>query len=243
MVATTPDLMQMRSPNYGLRKHGLPPDMVVLHYTAMETADAACERLCDEAAEVSAHYVISEQGDITQLVAEDMRAWHAGVGAWGDVRDVNSHSIGIELANAGSLNDMPPFPHPQMQALQALLSGILKRWHIPVERVIGHSDMAPDRKFDPGPKFDWQGLALAGLSIWPDRFVEMAPSWDVFKQEALMFGYRPSEDTDAGWEQVLSAFRMRFFPMKTGSLDSDDVMTMMQLAKKWPCATVDLGDC
>ncbi len=241
MPGNLPDLMQVRSPNYGPRKHGLPPDMVVLHYTAMETADAACERLCDEMAEVSAHYVISEQGDITQLVSEDMRAWHAGAGAWGAVKDVNSHSIGIELANAGSLYDMPPFPHPQMQALRLLLSGILKRWHIPAERVIGHSDMAPDRKFDPGAKFDWQGLALDGLSIWPDRFVEITASWDLFKQEALLFGYRPPEDTQAGWEHVLSAFRMRFFPTKQGTLDSDDMVAIMRLAKKWPCAVVDLG--
>ena len=241
MTGSLPDLMQMKSPNYGLRKHGLPPDMVVLHYTAMETANSACERLCNEATEVSAHYVISEHGDITQLVSEDMRAWHAGAGAWGNVTDVNSHSIGIELANAASLNDMPPFPYPQMQALELLLNGILKRWHIPVERVIGHSDMAPDRKFDPGPKFDWQGLALEGLSVWPDRFVEVAASWDLFKKEALVFGYRPAEETQAAWDHILSTFRMRFFPMKQGALDGDDVVAIMRLAKRWPCTEVDLG--
>ncbi len=215
--------------------------MVVLHYTAMETADAACERLCDETTEVSAHYVISEQGDITQLVSEHMRAWHAGAGAWGDVTDVNSHSIGIELANAGSLNNMPPFPHPQMQALRLLLRSVLDRWHIPMERVIGHSDMAPDRKFDPGPKFDWHALALDELSIWPDRFVEVAASWELFRQEALIFGYRPPEDNKVGWEHVLSAFRMRFFPMKQGPLDGDDVVAIMRLAKRWPCMVFDLN--
>ncbi|MEH6360408.1 MAG: N-acetylmuramoyl-L-alanine amidase, partial [Amylibacter sp.] len=126
--------------------------MVVVHYTAMETADAACARLCDEAAEVSAHYLISEQGDIVQLVDEDMRAWHAGAGAWGDVTDVNSHSIGIELANTGDT----PFAAAQMDALEGLLGGIQNRWKIPAARIIGHSDMAPGRKFDPGVRFDWQ---------------------------------------------------------------------------------------
>jgi len=105
-----------QSPNLGARRHGLSPDMVVLHYTGMESAEAAIIRLCDPAAEVSAHYVISESGLVTPLVPENARAWHAGAGAWGQVRDVNSHSIGIELANAGPQAGFPPFPEPQMAA-------------------------------------------------------------------------------------------------------------------------------
>ena len=155
------------SPNHGPRRGAARPDMVVLHYTAMETAEAALARLCDPAAEVSAHYLVGVAGEIWQLVAESERAWHAGAGAWGGISDVNSHSIGIELANAGPLNGLPPFAEAQMATLEALLDSILARWTIRPQRVIGHSDMAPGRKADPGPKFDWRRLALGGRAVWP----------------------------------------------------------------------------
>ena len=138
--------------------------MIVLHYTAMETCEAARDRLCDPAAEVSAHYLISETGTLWQLVPEAQRAWHAGAGQWGDVTDINSRSIGIELANTGDV----PFPEPQMAVLEGLMIGIMSRWQIRPERVIAHSDMAPARKSDPGPRFDWRRLARSGLSIWPE---------------------------------------------------------------------------
>ncbi len=200
--------------------------MVVIHYTAMETTDTACARLCDAATEVSAHYLISEQGAVIQLVAEDMRAWHAGAGAWGDVDDVNSHSIGIELANTGCA----PFPATQMNALEALLSGIMERWSIPAARVIAHSDMAPKRKFDPGPRFDWRRLALGGFSVWPDRAQAVSGAWVDFLIYAGAFGYR-CDDKDA----LLAAFRLRFLPCKTGALDAVDIGVMKRLAKCWPC--------
>ncbi len=200
--------------------------MVVLHYTAMETAEAACARLCDAAAEVSAHYLISGQGEITQLVAEDMRAWHAGTGAWGNVVDVNSHSIGIELANSGCT----PFAAVQMDALEALLTGIMARWSIPAARVIAHSDMAAERKFDPGPRFDWRRLALGGLSVWFDGAEAVDGSWDDFAVYAHAFGYR-CDDRDA----LLAAFRLRFMPHKTGALDTLDIGLMKRLSDCWPC--------
>jgi N-acetylmuramoyl-L-alanine amidase len=206
--------------------------MVVLHYTAMQSAQAACDRLCDAGAEVSAHYLISEAGGIVQLVAEEMRAWHAGAGAWGDVGDVNSHSIGIELANTGDV----PFPAAQMDALEGLLGGIQDRWDIPAARIIGHSDMAPDRKFDPGPRFDWRRLALGGLSVWPEEVVEIPGEWDDFLTHAKVFGYRAPDQ-----QAVLSAFRMRFLPCKTGELDVADIGLIKRLADEWPCANVDLG--
>ena len=221
----TPDVTQINSPNFGTRRHGLPPDMVVIHYTAMETSDAACARLCNAMAEVSAHYLISEQGKIIQLVPEDMRAWHAGAGAWGDVEDVNSHSIGIELANTGCA----PFPAAQMDALEVLLLGIMARWSIPVARVIAHSDMAPKRKFDPGPRFDWERLALGGYSVWPNGAKAVNGSWVDFLVYAGAFGYR-CDDKDA----LLEAFRMRFMPHKKGVLDSVDIGAMKLLAAKWP---------
>lgn len=205
--------------------------MVVIHYTAMETAKDACIRLCDSGAAVSAHYLISEQGQVIQLVPEDMRAWHAGAGAWGDVQDVNSHSIGIELANTGDA----PFVAAQMDALEVLLAGIQDRWEIPAARIIAHSDMAPARKFDPGPRFDWQRLALGGFSIWPDAVQAISGGWDDFLGYAQIFGYR-SKDQPA----LLSAFRLRFLPHKTGELDAMDIGVMKQLADHWPCMDVDL---
>ena len=143
------------SPNHGVRKGGSGPDMILIHYTGMETAEAAIARLCDPGPEVSAHYLISETGEITQMVDEARRAWHAGVSRWEGQEDINSCSIGIELANPGPLLDLPPFPEPQMAALEGLIADIRARWDIPDTRILGHEEVAPGRKFDPGPKFDW----------------------------------------------------------------------------------------
>lgn len=228
------------SANCSARRHGLGPDMVVLHYTGMETAQAAIDRLCDPTAEVSAHYVIDEAGAVTALVPETQRAWHAGAGQWGWVKDVNSHSIGIEIANRGPDSDQPNFPEAQMAALRDLLSNILHRYNIPPERVIGHSDMAPGRKIDPGPYFDWQDLATRGLSIWPHP-AQCSACWSAFQAAAFYFGYRAAEDSVQSWETVLSAFRLRFRPFHSGPLDALDVGLIVRLAQEWPCQAVDLG--
>lgn len=148
------------SPNFGERREGARPSLIVLHYTAMDRADEACARLCDPAAEVSAHYLIDYDGTVLSLVDEDKRAWHAGAGGWGEITDVNSHSIGIELQNTGA----EPFGEPQMASLEDLLRAIMARWGIDAENVIGHADCAPDRKVDPGEKFDWERLARQGLA-------------------------------------------------------------------------------
>ncbi|KRS14751.1 N-acetylmuramoyl-L-alanine amidase [Roseovarius atlanticus] len=200
--------------------------MVVVHYTAMDSAEAALERLCDPAAEVSAHYLIAADGRAWQMVAEVARAWHAGAGAWGDVTDVNSRSVGIELDNPGDR----PFPEPLMTTLEALLPGILRRWSIPPERVIGHSDMAPDRKADPGPHFDWARLARKGLAIWPDA-ADPAPDAP-FEISARTFGYTAVCDP----EKRLHAFRDRFRPGATGPEDATDRALMARLAAQWPVA-------
>ena len=155
------------SPNFTERRGVNCPDMVVLHYTGMATAEAAIERLCDPAPEVSAHFLIAENGEATQMVAEDMRAWHAGCSRWGEIEDVNSHSIGIELANPGHVLGYHPFPEAQMEMLEQLLREILERWQITPDRVVGHEHIAPGRKIDPGEKFDWQRLARQGLAAWP----------------------------------------------------------------------------
>lgn len=199
--------------------------MVVLHHTAMQSCPAARDRLCDEQAEVSAHYLISETGEVLHMVAEDMRAWHAGAGRWGDVTDVNSRSIGIELANTAT----HPYPEPQMQALEGLLHGILQRHAIPPARVIAHSDMAPTRKSDPGPRFDWARLARTGLSVWPAPAADPAPS-GAFAQHARAFGY-PS---DVGADVLLAAFRLRFRPWASGAQDATDLALIADLARRFP---------
>ena len=212
-----------RSPNFGERRGVSGPDMVVLHYTAMESCDAAAERLCDPQFEVSAHYLIAENGEIHQLVDENMRAWHAGRGSWGDVADVNSHSIGIELANTG----FHPFPEAQMQALETLLAGILKRHNIPANRVIGHSDMAPGRKIDPGIRFAWRRLATHGLSVWPAC---EAASATRFEEAAVAFGYPAELPT----QDLLQAFRLRFRLHASGPLDAADEAMISDLATRFP---------
>lgn len=224
------DVITHGSPNFGPRRHGLPPDMVVLHYTAMHSCDAALARLCDPHHEVSAHYLISESGVIYQLVDEEQRAWHAGAGRWGQVSDVNSHSIGIELANKGPLAHLPDYPAPQMASLELLLAGVMQRWQIRPERVIGHSDMAVGRKIDPGPRFDWQGLAASGLAIWPngDFGTKSDPAW--FREFAHMFGYSQAHSDDL----LLAAFRLRFRAKETGPMDAVDLQIIQNLARRFP---------
>jgi len=226
-------IVERSSPNFGPRREGALPDIVVLHYTAMLTAEAALERLCDPAAEVSAHYLLAEDGRVWRLVEEAERAWHAGAGNWGAVSDVNSRSIGIELANAGPLGDLPPFPEPQMRALEDVLGGIRARWRIPIARVVAHSDIAPRRKVDPGPKFDWRRLALSGHAVWPEAEACGAGGWPAFRGAASRAGYRAPE---GDWEAVLAAVRLRFRPEALASpLDDRDVALVGALAEEHPC--------
>lgn len=151
------------SPNWDER--ALPITMVVLHYTGMPTAEEALARLCDPEAKVSAHYFIDEAGTVTRLVPEDKRAWHAGRSYWRGVTDINSASIGIELANPGHEWGYRPFPEAQMEALLPLLADIIDRHRIPRANVVGHSDIAPARKDDPGELFDWERLARLRLAL------------------------------------------------------------------------------
>ena len=207
---------------------------MVIHYTAMTSAQAAANTLCDPETEVSAHYLIAEDGEIISLVPEALRAWHAGAGAWGCVTDVNSRSIGIELANTG----LTPFAAAQMDALTELLEGIKARWAIRPERVIGHSDMAPGRKIDPGARFDWRRLALEGLSVWPSSSA-CAHSLEEGPQEAddarfaammAAFGYTATTDHAL----LLKSFRMRFRPHHTGPRDAVDLAMITDLANRFP---------
>ncbi len=198
------------SPNCGPRRDGLRPELVVIHYTEMPDAEAALERLCAPEAQVSAHYLIGADGRVWRLVEEDARAWHAGAGEWCGRGDVNSRSIGIELDNDGR----SPFAAPQMRALEGLLPGILERWRIAPSGVIAHSDLAPERKVDPGPRFDWRRLALRGLAVWPFSPGEAALPLDATLDR---IGY-PRVAPDLR----LAAFRLRFRPGATGPEDATD---------------------
>ncbi len=187
----------------------------------MATAELAVDRLCDPDAEVSAHYLIAEGGRIIRLVPEAQRAWHAGTGEWRGQDDINSRSIGIELANDGQT----PFAARQLDALENLLPATLARWNIPPAGVIAHSDMAPSRKSDPGPRFDWRRLALAGLSVWPEAGLQTQAD---FMAAARCFGY-----PDAPPDAVLAAFRLRFRPWADGPEDATDRAMIGELAARF----------
>ncbi len=200
----------------------------------MTSAKAALRALCDPAREVSAHYLIAADGEVISLVPEALRAWHAGAGRWGGTTDVNSRSIGIELANDG----FSPFAAPQMDALTDLLKGLHARWNIRPERVIGHSDMAPGRKIDPGSRFDWQRLALSGFSVWPSSSAcahsseEASREADDARFSAAMaaFGYTATTDLTL----LLKTFRLRFRAGYFGPLDYTDLTMITDLAKRFP---------
>lgn len=227
-------MQQYPSPNRGERRGGARPDIVLLHYTAMPDTDLVLKRLATPEAEVSAHYVVSPQGAVWQMVPEEARAWHAGAGRWGGCDDVNSRSIGIEIVNAA----VEPFAAPQMRAVEALVAGIMARWQVPPERVLGHSDIAPGRKIDPGRRFDWRRLAMQGLAVWSEARDEergearagAAADWDRFMQDARAFGYTAEVER----ELLLAAFRDRFRPGLRGDLDGTDCALMADLAARYP---------
>src|SRR5471032_2704515 len=161
-------IVERRSPNHDERPAGAAIDILVLHYTGMKTAEEALARLCDPAARVSAHYTIDRDGTIYAHVPEERRAWHAGISCWAGETNVNARSIGIELVNPGHEFGYIPFAEPQIAALIELARGILSRHPIPAQRLIGHSDVAPARKTDPGELFPWQPLAQSGIGVWPN---------------------------------------------------------------------------
>ncbi len=159
------EIVSQPSPNFNERKGGA-ADMLLLHYTGMESGEGALQRLCDPEAQVSAHYLVFEDGRIVSMVDEVQRAWHAGVASWAGETDINSRSIGIEIVNPGHDLGYPDFPDAQMGAVRALSSDIVRRNGISGLRVLAHSDVAPDRKADPGEKFPWAALAEDGVGHW-----------------------------------------------------------------------------
>lgn len=205
------------SPNFDERL--LPVSIVVLHYTGMQTAQAAIDRLCDPEAKVSAHYLIAEDGQVLQMVAEDKRAWHAGKSRWRGIEDVNSASIGIEIVNPGHEFGYRPFLEEQIDALVPLLSGIKDRYGITRGNVVGHSDIAPTRKQDPGELFPWSRLAKVRLALPRPTQKLMDPMWSDagFLVALERFGYDVSDKLAA-----VVAFQRRFRPeLLDGVIDGE----------------------
>lgn len=211
-------MIRRPSPNHGPRPPGRSVDMLVLHYTGMPTAAAALDRLCDAAAQVSAHYLIDEDGTVFALVPEERRAWHAGVSCWRGAGDVNDRSVGIELVNPGHEFGYRPFPEAQMLALRELAAGILGRHPIPPRNVLGHSDVAPIRKQDPGELFDWQRLAGWGIGLWPPQGGAAAAG----ELAALLAAY--GYDAEAPLAAAVTAFQRHFRPDRVDGIADPDTL-------------------
>ena len=236
---TSLDIRERLSPNHGSR--GEPPNMrpinmLVLHYTGMRSAAAALDRLCDPAARVSAHYLVEEDGGLWRLVPEARRAFHAGVSCWQGESDLNFVSIGVEIVNPGHEWGYRPFPEPQMAAVETLCRDILSRHRIPPHRIVGHSDVAPDRKADPGELFDWPRLARAGIGLWPPPAPGLSRrrgrAVGVVQHAAALadlarIGYCVSSATE---RVALAAFQRRFRPERwDGLLDAETCARLAEL--------------
>lgn len=219
------------SPNHNDRR-GRPIDLAVLHYTGMPSAAEALDRLCDPLAAVSAHYLIEEDGRLWRLVPEARRAWHAGRAFWAGEPDVNARSIGIELVNPGHEWGYRPFPRAQILTLTALLRHLSVRYAIPAHRVIGHSDVAPLRKLDPGELFPWPNLALEGLALAPPPLEPLRLdriSWRQVARWLRAIGYGYLEEDAAA---VLRAVQRRARPRRIdGCLDGETAAAIRWLAK------------
>ena len=228
------------SPNHDARAARI--DILLLHYTGMTTEEEALARLVDPEAKVASHYFVYEDGRVVQLVPEARRAWHAGASSWKGATDINSRSIGIEIANPGHEFGYRDFPHPQIEGTIALCRDILARHNIPRERVLAHSDVAPARKNDPGEKFPWAWLAAEGIGLWvePAPIVEgrvLAKNNRGVEVEDLQirlarFGYAAEVTRlyDDLTESVVTAFQRHFRPERVdGVADSSTIETLKRL--------------
>lgn len=230
------------SPNREPRRGVSAPDMLILHYTGMESAEAALDWLTREEAKVSCHYLVDEEGRIAQIVAESERAWHAGQSSWHGETDINSRSIGIEIHNPGHDFDYPDFPEAEMQAVEALCLDILRRHAIPPENVLAHSDVAPGRKRDPGEKFDWARLARKGIGLWVepepvghDRGLGPGDEGEAVAElqrdlRAFGYGVEVTSTYGTGLEKAVEAFQRHFRPARVdGRADNSTVVTLKRL--------------
>jgi N-acetylmuramoyl-L-alanine amidase len=235
------------SANFGERNQGRVPDMILLHYTGMPDVQGAIAQLCTAGTDVSAHYIVLEDGRIVQCVPEAKRAWHAGVASWAGEEDINSCSIGIEIVNRGHDWGYPEFPLRQIAAVIALCRGIMLRRNVPSQRVLAHSDVAPSRKKDPGEKFPWHSLANSGVGHW----VQPAP---IVRSEGFRLGAISDEvrglqralahygyglsitgKYDTTTVEVVTAFQRHFRPAKVdGVADHSTLVTLQALLASLP---------
>ncbi len=219
-------ITEFKSPNCGARKpeqgHAPEIDTLVIHYTGMMPTERARDWLCDPASQVSAHYLLDEDGTSWRLVDEDNRAWHAGIGCWRGWHDINSRSIGIELSNPGHDYGYRDFPDAQVAALIALSRDILARHPIPAHNVVAHSDIAPDRKIDPGERFPWAQLAAAGIGLWPDADAPIDTPAPMRDAPIIMLSEIGYDTENYAEETIISAFQRRFRPsVFDGVLDDE----------------------
>lgn len=234
------------SPNHDERG-GRRPDMLVLHYTNMASASEALQRLCNPVAEVSSHYFVFEDGRILQLVPEGRRAWHAGRGSWAGDDALNAMSLGIEIAHPGHAGGMPPYPDAQIDAVVALSRDIVARWGIRPDRVLAHSDIAPDRKEDPGETFPWGRLAAEGVGHWvaphaisDGRFFARGDGGqpvEALQAMLALYGYGVAitGEYDLATEQVVTAFQRHFRPERVdGVADASTITTLRDLIASRP---------
>jgi len=230
------------SPNFGPRRETLTPDMIVLHYTGMATGAGAEAWLCDPASEVSAHYLVHEDGRIVQMVRESDRAWHAGKSSWFGRTDINSCSVGIEIVNPGHSLGYPGFPRRQIDAVIGLCAGIVQRHSIAAQRVLAHSDVAPGRKVDPGEKFPWKTLFAAGIGhLVPAapvrrgaalRIGDTGSDVEALQSMLALYGYGAeiSGVFDRQTEIVVEAFQRHFRPrLVDGAADGSTLRTLQRL--------------
>ena len=236
------ELIEAPSPNFDARK--APPDMAVLHYTGMQTGEAALARLRDPEAKVSSHYLVEEDGRVFALVPEERRAWHAGISFWRGERDCNGASVGIEIVNPGHEFGYRPFPDAQIASVIELLDGIRSRWTIPDERIVGHSDVAPERKIDPGELFPWKRLAEAGHGLWVEPATappgpplgdgDEGPGVFVLQAGLTRLGYdsAPSGGYDAHTRTIVTAFQRHWRPGQVdGVADGETRARLMGLLR------------
>ncbi len=229
-------LKKYTSPNFNDRKNGVDPSMLVLHYTGMRDAKSALSHLCDPSSQVSAHYVIEENGDVHQLVADEKRAWHAGVSYWRGERDINSASIGIEIVNPGHEFGYREFPEGQMLSVIKICRDLMRKYDIPAANVLGHSDVAITRKIDPGHLFPWRRLAEIGIGLWPDpggvdrqSAEDMIVAGEDLKSHFVALGYDPEKSLP----EIFTAFHRHYAPEKfmhyNDAPDKADATTIAQL--------------
>ncbi len=236
------------SPNFEPRRGVGQPDMLLLHYTGLKSCAKAIDWLSRPESKVSCHYVVDEAGRITQMVAEDRRAWHAGLASWQGETDINSASVGIEIHNPGHELGYPEFPEVQMRALEALCADIIARHRIRPERVLAHSDVAPKRKKDPGEKFPWARLAGKGIGHWVPPVAVLAADPGIARDAAgplvadvqgmlarYGYGIQPTGGFDPLTEFVVTAFQRHFRPERVdGRIDQSTITTLERLAAALP---------